>query len=246
VKRSKRIPLHYRRILLKVSGEALAGGKGFGIDEATLTSFVAPIKAAHDSGVQVGLVIGGGNIFRGISAASMVDRVSADYMGMLATVINALAFKGALVSQGVECRVMSAIPIASTAEPITSERAIRHLEKGRVVVFAGGTGSPFFTTDTTAALRALEIRADVLIKATKVNGIYDKDPMRQGDALFFPELDVDTVLALNLGVMDAAAISLCREHNLEVRVINIFERNSLARLLEGEEIGSVVRSRRDN
>jgi uridylate kinase len=141
---------------------------------------------------------------------------------------------------------MSAIPIASTAEPITSERAIRHLEKGRVVVFAGGTGSPFFTTDTTAALRALEIRADVLIKATKVNGIYDKDPMRHGDALFFPELDFDTVLTLNLGVMDAAAISLCREHNLEVRVINIFERNSLARLLEGEEIGSVVRSRRDN
>ncbi|MGO9144739.1 MAG: UMP kinase [Desulfomonilia bacterium] len=240
------MPLHYRRILLKVSGEALAGGKGFGIDEATLTSFVAPVKAAHDSGVQVGLVIGGGNIFRGISAASMVDRVSADYMGMLATVINALAFKGALVSQGVECRVMSAIPIASMAEPIASERAIRHLEKGRVVVFAGGTGSPFFTTDTTAALRALEIRADVLIKATKVNGIYDKDPMRHGDALFFPELDFDTVLTLNLGVMDAAAISLCREHNLEVRVINIFERNSLARLLEGEEIGSVVRSRRDN
>ncbi|HVN72349.1 MAG TPA: UMP kinase [Desulfomonilia bacterium] len=236
--------MQYRRILLKVSGEALAGGKGFGIDEAMLAGFVAPVKAAHDNGAQVGIVIGGGNIFRGISAGSMIDRVSADHMGMLATVINALAFKGALIAQGIECRVMSAIPMATMADPMVSEKAVRHLEKGRVVVFAGGTGSPFFTTDTTAALRALEINADVLIKATKVNGIYDKDPMKHKDAVFFPQLDFDTVLKMNLGVMDAAAISLCRDHNLEVRVINIFEHDSLARLLKGEEIGSVVRARR--
>jgi len=209
-----------------------------------LAGFVAPVKAAHDNGAQVGIVIGGGNIFRGISAGSMIDRVSADHMGMLATVINALAFKGALIAQGIECRVMSAIPMATMADPMVSEKAVRHLEKGRVVVFAGGTGSPFFTTDTTAALRALEINADVLIKATKVNGIYDKDPMKHKDAAFFPQLDFDTVLKMNLGVMDAAAISLCRDHNLEVRVINIFEHDSLARLLKGEEIGSVVRARR--
>lgn len=238
--------MHYKRILLKISGEALAGGKGFGIDDATLKGFVALVNAAIDAGVQVGLVIGGGNIFRGISATSVIDRVSADHMGMLATVINALAFKSALIAQGSQCKIMSAIHIPSMAEPIVSERAIRHLEKGRVVIFAGGTGSPFFTTDTTAALRALEIRADVLIKATKVNGIYDKDPMKHKDAQFFPELDFDMVLKMNLGVMDASAISLCRENGLEVRVINIFEHESLARLLKGEEIGSVVRARRDN
>ncbi len=238
--------MHYKRILLKVSGEALAGGKGFGIDDATLKGFVALVNAAIDAGAQVGLVIGGGNMFRGISATSVIDRVSADHMGMLATVINALALKSALIAQGCQCRIMSAIHIPSMAEPVVSERAIRHLEKGRVVIFAGGTGSPFFTTDTTAALRALEIRADVLIKATKVNGIYDKDPMKHKDARFFKELDFDMVLKMNLGVMDASAISLCRENGLEVRVINIFEHESLSRLLKGEEIGSVVRARRDN
>ena len=238
--------MHYKRILLKVSGEALAGGKGFGIDDATLKGFVALVNAAIDAGAQVGLVIGGGNMFRGISATSVIDRVSADHMGMLATMINALALKSALIAQGCQCRIMSAIHIPSMAEPVVSERAIRHLEKGRVVIFAGGTGSPFFTTDTTAALRALEIRADVLIKATKVNGIYDKDPMKHKDARFFKELDFDMVLKMNLGVMDASAISLCRENGLEVRVINIFEHESLSRLLKGEEIGSVVRARRDN
>ncbi len=236
--------MHYRRILLKVSGEALAGGKGYGIDDSTLVRFAALVKAAVDARVQTGLVIGGGNFFRGISSGSVIERVGADQMGMLATVMNALAFKSALIALSQKCTLMSAIPIPSMTEPVASERAISHLEEGRVVIFAGGTGSPFFTTDTTAALRALEIKADVFIKATKVNGIYDKDPMKHDDAQFYKELDYDSVLKMNLGVMDAAAISLCRENSLEVRVINIFEHESLARLLKGEEVGSVLRTRR--
>ncbi|MCU0577571.1 MAG: UMP kinase [Desulfobacterota bacterium] len=234
----------YRRILLKLSGEALAGGRGLGIDEATLTAFALVVKAAAADGTQVGIVIGGGNYFRGVSASSVIDRVSADHMGMLATVMNALAFKGALMSQGVQCRVMSAIPMTGVAEPLVTQKAVRYLEDGAVVIFAGGTGNPFFTTDTNAALRALEIGAEVLIKATKVNGIYDRDPVRHVDAEFFPELDFDTMLELNLGVMDATAVSLCRANNLEVRVINVFERDGLARLLKGEAVGSIVRARR--
>jgi uridylate kinase len=236
--------LLYRRILLKLSGEVLAGGRGLGIDEATLTAFALVVKAAAADGTQVGLVIGGGNYFRGVSASSVIDRVSADHMGMLATVMNALAFKGALMSQGVQCRVMSAIPMTGVAEPLVTQQAVRYLEDGAVVIFAGGTGNPFFTTDTNAALRALEIGAEVLIKATKVNGIYDRDPVRHVDAEFFPELDFDTMLELNLGVMDATAVSLCRANNLEVRVINVFERDGLARLLKGEAVGSIVRARR--
>lgn len=234
----------YRRILLKLSGEALSGGSGNGIDEATLQRFVVPVKAAAARGIQVGLVIGGGNFFRGVGASSVIDRVSADHMGMLATVMNALAFRGALVNQGVACRVMSAIPMTGVAEPMATHQAVRYLEEGVVVIFAGGTGNPFFTTDTNAALRALEIRADVLIKATKVNGVYDKDPVKHEDARFFAELDFDTVLGLNLGVMDATAVSLCRDNGLEVRVINIFEQDGLSRLLDGEAVGSVVRVRR--
>ncbi len=233
----------YRRILLKLSGEALSGGSGNGIDEATLQRFVVPVKAAAARGIQVGLVIGGGNFFRGVGASSVIDRVSADHMGMLATVMNALAFRGALVNQGVACRVMSAIPMTGVAEPMATHQAVRYLEEGVVVIFAGGTGNPFFTTDTNAALRALEIRADVLIKATKVNGVYDKDPVKHEDARFFAELDFDTVLGLNLGVMDATAVSLCRDNDLEVRVINIFEQDGLSRLLDGEAVGSVVRVR---
>lgn len=236
--------MRYRRILLKVSGEALAGGRGSGIDDATLQKFAALVKMALDEKVQVGLVIGGGNFFRGITAGSLIERVSADQMGMLATVMNALAFKSALAARGIGCTLMSALPIPSMTEPVVSHRAISHLEKGRVVIFSGGTGSPFFTTDTTAALRALEIKADVFIKATKVNGVYDKDPMKHDDAKFFKELDFEEVLTKNLGVMDAAAISLCRENALEVRVINIFEHESLGRLLKGEEVGSVLRTRR--
>jgi uridylate kinase len=238
------MPLIYSRILLKLSGEALAGSKGFGIDGATLSAIASPVKIAHEMGTQVGIVIGGGNIFRGINASAGSDRVNADYMGMLATVINALAFKGALEMHGLECRVQSAIEMPSVVERHVKARAVKHLEKGRVVIFAGGTGSPFFTTDTTAALRALEIGAEVLIKATKVNGIYDRDPLKEPDATFFPELDFDTVLSMNLGVMDATAISLCRENNLEVRVINIFEKENLLRLLTGQAVGSVVRARR--
>lgn len=235
----------YRRVLLKLSGEALAGGHGLGIDEATLTLFAEMVKAALDDGAQIGIVLGGGNFFRGVGASGAIDRVSADHMGMLATVMNALAFKGALAAKGVDARVMSAIPMATVAEPMVSEQARRHLDKGRVVLFAGGTGNPFFTTDTNAALRALEIGADVLIKATKVNGIYDKDPVKHTDARFYPELDFDTVLRLNLGVMDATAVSLCRDNALEVRVINVFEPDSLSRLLRGEAVGSVVKARRN-
>jgi uridylate kinase len=235
----------YRRILLKLSGEALAGGMGFGIDEPTLTAVASPIKGALEMGTQVALVIGGGNIFRGINASVGSNRIDADYMGMLATVINALAFKGTLERQGVECRVMSAIEMYPVAERHISARAVRHLEKGRVVIFAGGTGSPFFTTDTNAALRALEIGADVLIKATKVNGVYDRDPVKFPQAEFFPELDYDAVLRMNLGIMDATAVSLCRQNNLEVRVINVFEGEGLIRLLRGETIGSVLRARRE-
>ena len=234
----------YSRILLKLSGEALAGSKGFGIDGATLSAIAYPVKVVLEMGTQVGIVIGGGNIFRGISTSEKPNRVDADYMGMLATVINALAFKGALETYKLDCRVLSAIDMPGVVERHMKAKAVKHLEKGRVVIFAGGTGSPFFTTDTAAALRALEIGADVLIKATKVNGIYDKDPVKFTNATFFPELDFDTVLSMNLGVMDATAISLCRENNLEVRVINISEKENLLRLLKGEAVGSVVRARR--
>jgi len=236
--------LLYSRILLKLSGEALAGSKGFGIDGATLSAIAYPVKVVLEMGTQVGIVIGGGNIFRGISTSEKPNRVDADYMGMLATVINALAFKGALETYKLDCRVLSAIDMPGVVERHMKAKAVKHLEKGRVVIFAGGTGSPFFTTDTAAALRALEIGADVLIKATKVNGIYDKDPVKFTNATFFPELDFDTVLSMNLGVMDATAISLCRENNLEVRVINISEKENLLRLLKGEAVGSVVRARR--
>jgi uridylate kinase len=236
--------LLYSRILLKLSGEALAGSKGFGIDGATLSAIAYPMKAVLEMGIQIGIVIGGGNIFRGISTSEKPNRVDADYMGMLATVINALAFKGALEAYNIDCRVLSAIDMPGVVQRHMKSRAVKHLGNGRVVIFAGGTGNPFFTTDTAAALRALEIGADVLIKATKVNGIYDKDPVKFTNATFFPELDFDTVLSMNLGVMDATAISLCRENNLEVRVINISEKENLLRLLKGEAVGSVVRARR--
>jgi len=237
--------LLYKRILLKLSGEALAGSKRFGIDKETLAGMTASVKGAINLGVQMGIVIGGGNIFRGIDAYSGSNRVNADYMGMLATVINALAFKDALEMNKVDARVLSAIEMPQVTERCTNARALKHLEKGRVVIFAGGTGNPFFTTDTNAALRALEIGAEVLIKATKVNGIYDRDPKKHRDAKFFPVLDFDTVLNLKLGVMDATAVSLCRENNLEVRVINVFDGENLSRLIRGEEVGSVVRARRD-
>lgn len=233
----------YKRILLKLSGEALAGAQGFGIQADTLLSMAESVKDACDSGAQVGVVLGGGNIFRGIQAGPDQNRSRADYMGMLATIINALAMQEALEGLGVAARVMSAIEMPRVVETFVREKAVEHLEAGRVVIFAGGTGNPYFTTDSAAALRALEIGADVLIKATKVNGVYDKDPVKYSDARFFPELDYDEALSRNLGVMDLTAITLCRDHNLEIRVINIREPGSVRKLLKGEAIGSLVRRR---
>ncbi|HQP30109.1 MAG TPA: UMP kinase [Deltaproteobacteria bacterium] len=233
----------YRRILLKLSGEALAGAQGYGIQADALLSMASSVKDACDSGAQVGVVLGGGNIFRGIQAGPGQNRARADSMGMLATVINALAMQEALEGLGVQAHVMSAIEMPRVAETFVREQAVAHLEAGRVVIFAGGTGNPYFTTDSAAALRALEIGADVLIKATKVNGVYDKDPLKHADAHFFPELDFDEALTRNLGVMDLTAITLCRDNNLEIRVINIKEPGSVRKLLEGEPVGSIVRRR---
>jgi uridylate kinase len=232
-----------KRILLKLSGEALSGNRGHGFDPDALSSMAGSVKDACDSGAQVGVVIGGGNIFRGNDALIAADRVSADTMGMLATVINALALKDALNKIGIDARVLTSIEMPKVAETITKDRAVEHLNAGRVVIFSGGTGNPFFTTDTNAALRALEIGAEVLIKATKVDGVYDKDPVKFKDAVFLPDIDYDEALSRNLGVMDATAIALCRENNLPIRVINIKVTGNVANLVKGENIGSVVRRR---
>ncbi len=237
------MPLKYNRILLKLSGEALAGKSGYGIDPDILASIAGSVKEVHAIGAKMGIVIGGGNIFRGLSKQRFVDRVYADYMGMLATVINALALQGGLDALGLHCRVLSAIEVNGVVEPFIRSRAVKHLEKGRMVIFAGGTGNPFFTTDTAAALRAMEIGADVLIKATRVDGIYNKDPEVSSDAIFFKELDYDQALTENLKFMDATAISLCRDNNLEIRVVNISDPKNLRRAIEDEAIGSIVRRR---
>ncbi|MBN1636056.1 MAG: UMP kinase [Deltaproteobacteria bacterium] len=236
--------LRYKRILLKLSGEVLAGQKGYGIDPAALASLALSVRDTCLAGSQVGLVIGGGNIQRGTDAKITGDRVNADYMGMLATLINALALKDALKELDIEGCVMSGLDVPKIAETFVRESALEHLENGRVVIFAGGTGSPFFTTDTAAALRALEIGAEVLIKATKVNGVYDKDPVKFSDAKFLGEIDYDEVLRLNIKVMDSTAISLCRENNLEIRVININDPQNLQNILHGHNVGSTVRARR--
>ena len=215
-------PLKYRRILLKLSGEILAGDKGFGIDPAVIYSHVKEISEIHELGVELGIVIGGGNIFRGINAGERgLDRTSGDYMGMLATVINALAFQDMLEQRGVATRVMSAIEMRQIAEPYIKRRATRHLEKDRVVIFAAGTGNPYFTTDTAASLRAMEISADVLLKGTKVDAIYDKDPVKDKTAKPYTTLSFMDVLQKGLKVMDAAAISLCMENSLPIVVFNI-------------------------
>lgn len=235
----------YTRILLKLSGEALGGEKGYGFDPVTLDSIVKGIADAAGEGVQMGIVVGGGNIFRGQDSVIASDRVNADQMGMLATFINALALKGAFDRLGVRCTALGAVGIPGVVERFNAGVARSLLAEGQVVVFAGGTGSPYFTTDTAAALRALEIQADALIKATKVNGIYDKDPVKHADAVFYPELNYDRVLNENLKVMDLTAISICRDNGLTVQVINIREPGNLMKLLRGEKIGSIVTARRN-
>lgn len=230
-----------KRILLKLSGEALMGDDAYGVNRNVLTQVVDGLRAVQTTGVQLAIVVGGGNIFRGVStAASDMDRPTADYMGMLATVMNALSLSDALKQAGVEARVLSGLPIEGVVEPFVRARALSHLNKGRIVIFAAGTGSPFFTTDTAASLRALEIGADVLIKATKVDGIYDKDPVKHADAVMYDRVSYDEALEKRLGVMDASAFALCRDNGLAIRVLNINNMTNLVRLAEGQNVGTLV------
>ncbi len=233
----------YNRILLKLSGEALQGSESYGISLDVLETISEEIVEVHTLGIETAVVIGGGNIFRGVAgAATGMDRSTADYMGMLATVINALALQDSLERRGVMTRVQTALEIKQVAEPYIRRKAIRHLEKGRVVIFAAGTGNPFFTTDTAATLRALEIGADVILKATKVDGVYDRDPVEHEDAVKFDELSYMEVLRKELKIMDATAISLCMQGNIPIVVFNLFERGNIKRIIMGEEIGTMVRS----
>jgi len=232
----------FKRILLKLSGEALLGEKPFGIDRSFTDYLAAEIKGVHALGTQVGAVVGGGNFFRGVSdAAAGMDRASADHMGMLATVINAIALQDALERAGVITRVLSAIEMREVAEPFIRRRAIRHFEKGRVVIFAGGTGNPYFSTDTAAALRAMEIKAQVLFKGTKVDGIYDSDPLKNPGALKFDNLTYLDVLKKDLKVMDATAISLCKDNKLPIVVYNLRQKGMLKRIVRGEKVGTMVK-----
>jgi uridylate kinase len=227
--------------LLKLSGEALAAGQGFGVDPARVHEIAAELADVHSLGVQIAIVVGGGNFFRGVAEqAREMDRVSADYMGMLATMINALALQDALEKQSVHTRVMSAIEMHEVAEPFIRRRAIRHLEKERLVIFGAGTGNPYFSTDTAASLRAMEIKADVILKATKVNGIYDADPVVVKDAKMFDQISYMDVLKLGLKVMDATAISLCKDNNLPIIVFNLNDRGNIRRVVTGEKVGSLV------
>lgn len=231
----------YKKILLKLSGEALMGDQEFGISSDVITSYAKQIKEIVDLGVEVSIVIGGGNIFRGISGAAQgVDRVTGDHMGMLATVINSLALQNSIEKLGVPTRVQTAIEMPKIAEPFIKRRAQRHLEKGRVVIFGAGTGNPYFTTDTAAALRAIEMGTDVVIKATKVDGIYDKDPVKFADAKKYEKVTYNEVLAKDLKVMDATAISLCRENKLPIIVFNSLIEGNLKRVIMGENIGTTV------
>ncbi|WP_290888415.1 UMP kinase [Arenimonas sp.] len=234
-------PLKYRRILLKLSGEALMGNVDYGIDPVVISDLAAEIVAVQRAGAEVGLVIGGGNIFRGAGlAAAGMDRVTGDHMGMLATVINALAMADALEKQGGFARVMSAIKINEVCEDYIRRRAIRHMEKGRIALFAAGTGNPFFTTDSAAALRASEIGADLLLKATKVDGIYDSDPKKNPGAKKFDRLSYDEVIARNLQVMDTAAFALCRDNQVPLRIYDMMQPGALMRILRGEDLGTLV------
>lgn len=231
----------YKRIILKVTGEVFAGVNNFGIDAAIVKSFAQEIKEVKELGCELALVVGGGNIFRGAVASEIgMDRASADTMGMLATVINSLALQDALEKLGVSTRVLSAIEMRQVAEPYIRRRATRHLEKGRVVIFAGGTGNPYFTTDTTASLRAMEVGAEVILKATKVDGVYDADPFKHEGASKFEELSYIEVLNRELKVMDSTAISLCMDNNLPIIVFNLMEKGNIKRVVSGEPIGTLV------
>ncbi len=233
----------YRRVLLKLSGEALMGNDAYGINREVIAGVAAEIRTVVEAGVQLAIVIGGGNIFRGVAgSAAGMERASADYMGMLATVINALALQNALEREGITVRVQSAIRIDQVVEPYVRRRAIQHLERGRVVIFAAGTGNPFFTTDTAASLRGIEVGADIVLKATKVDGVYDRDPVRHPDAKRYDTITYSEVLEKRLGVMDATAIALCREQNMPLRVFSIYKSGSLRRAALGENVGTLVKA----
>ncbi len=238
---NEKVQPKYNRILLKLSGEALMGDLDYGIDPAYIRSLAKEVKSVSDIGVEVAMVIGGGNIFRGAGLAEAgMDRVTGDHMGMLATVMNCLSMQDALENEGAYCRVMSALPINAVCEDYIRRRAVRHLEKGRIVLFASGTGSPFFTTDSAASLRAVEIGADVMIKGTKVDGIYDKDPMKHDDAQRYDIIGYDQAIEQKLGVMDTTAIVMCRDNNLPVKVFDMNASGELMRLVMGEPVGTTV------
>ena len=234
-------PVRYRRVLLKLSGEALMGELDYGIEPGVIQRIAAEIATARESGIEIAIVIGGGNIFRGAGLARAgMDRVTGDYMGMLATVMNALAIQDALEARGVFARVMSALQVHEVCEDYIRRRAVRHLEKGRVVIMAAGTGNPFFTTDTAASLRAIEIGADVLLKATKVDGVYDSDPVRNADAKRYDTISFDQVLADKLLVMDATAVVMCRDNGLPLRVFDLTRANALVQAMSGDDVGTLV------
>ena len=236
------VELKHKRVLLKLSGEALCGEVGgFGLNPATLSDIAAEIVEVHHAGAELGIVIGGGNIFRGLKgSASGMDRTSADHVGMLATVINGLALQDAIEKKGVPTRVMSAMAISAVTEPYIRRRAIRHLEKRRICIFVAGTGNPYFSTDTAAALRAMEIHADALMKATKVEGVYDSDPAKNPDAQMYRRLSYDRFLADRVGVMDSTAVTLCRDNKLPIRVFALHQRGNIKRVVMGEDVGTLV------
>ncbi|MBK7378796.1 MAG: UMP kinase [Ignavibacteriales bacterium] len=233
--------LKYKRVLLKLSGESLLGDKGFGIDNKILEFFSAEVLKVHKAGVQLGIVIGGGNIYRGLSAhAQGIDRATGDQMGMLATMINSLALQNAVENRGIHTRLMSAIKMEEIAEPYIRRRAIRHLEKGRVVILGAGTGHPYFSTDTAASLRAVEIGAEVIVKGTRVNGVYDSDPEKNSDAIQFDHISYIDVIQKNLRVMDLTAVSLCQENKLPMIVFNMDIPGNLLKLVSGEQVGTII------
>ena len=231
----------YKRVLLKLSGEALAAGRGFGVDAVFVSKIAEEIAAVARSGCEIAIVVGGGNFFRGVAEQAVhMDRVAADHMGMLSTVINAIALQDAIEKTGLFCRVMSAIAMHQVAEPYIRRRAVRHLEKGRIIIFAAGTGNPFFSTDTAAALRAMEIGADVLLKATSVDGIYTSDPKTNADATKFEEITYMEIIKLGLKVMDTTAVSLCKDNNMKMIIFSMRESGNIQRVVSGEKLGSLV------